>query len=87
MDNSNQLLAQKEQADKMRVSWSLITVIILLVIVIATAWQYTGNKPIETQEKSPVTFLPESEDIIVVESEVSNVVIIEEVLEEKKGCC
>ena len=85
MDNSNQLLAKKEQADKMRVSWSLITVIILLVIVIATAWQYTGNKPVETQEKSPVTFLPESEDIIVVESEISNVVIIEEVLEEKKG--
>jgi len=76
MDNSNQALEQKEPATQSRVSWFLISFILLAVIAITIAWRYTGNIPVEVQETPPLTISPVTE---YVEIEVPDVIIVEEV--------
>ena len=45
MDNSNQLLEESVQVNSSKASWPLISFIILVVIAIGIAWQFTGTKP------------------------------------------
>lgn len=44
MDNLNQSLEKDESTNQNKVSWSLIAFIILMVIAIGVAWQFTGDK-------------------------------------------
>jgi len=45
MNNSNQLLEESVQVNSSKASWPLISFIILVVIAIGIAWQFTGTKP------------------------------------------
>lgn len=82
MDNSNQPIEQNQQVTQTSVPWSLVFFIVLVIVTIGIAWQYTGNKPVEIQDKPPETILPEPEvieKIAVVEIEIPAVVIEETV--------
>ena len=84
MDNSNSQIEQKAPASQTRLSWPLITFILLVVIVIGIAWQYTGSKPVEVQPEPPAMILLEPEvieEITVTEVVIPDVVIIEEIIE------
>ncbi|WP_114325198.1 DUF3014 domain-containing protein [Candidatus Colwellia aromaticivorans] len=85
MDNLNQSLEKSDQASQNKASWPLIVFIILVIIAIGVAWQFTGDKsepvvidePVIIVEKipEPVEELPEP--II----EIPEVVVEEEVIE------
>jgi len=77
MNNLNGQLEQKDQTDQVRVSWSLITFIILTVIAIAIVFRYTGNIPVEVQETPPLIISPVTEGVAI--AEVPDVIIVEEV--------
>ena len=44
MDNLNQPLNESAQVNPKRPTWPLIAVIIILVILIGIAWQFTGQQ-------------------------------------------
>lgn len=83
MDNLNQSLDEAPQAKQNKPLWPLIVIIILLVIAIGVAWQFTGSKPAATvivEEPAPVPVSapePEKEVItpeLVIEEPVVEVV-------------
>jgi hypothetical protein len=74
MDNSNQPLNESAQGNLSKLSWPLIALIVLVVLAIGVAWQFTGSKPepeiIKTQLPSlPAITEPEeiAEEIVVIE--------------------
>jgi len=88
MDNSNQPLDEYTQKNVSKTSWALIAVIIILVIAIGIAWQFTGSKPapvvVENSTPAPV-IVPEPEKVVVTpepieEIEEPEVEIVEEVV-------
>lgn len=86
MDNLNQSLENSAQANQNKASWPLIAFIILMIITIGIAWQFTGDKsepvvidePVLIVEEIPekVEALPEP---IIDTPEV--VVVVEEIIE------
>jgi hypothetical protein len=88
MDNSNQSFDTSSQETKNRASWPLIVIIILLVIAIVVAWQFTGNKPVPVVVENPtpaVVIEPEPEKVVsipepIVEIDEPEVEIVEEVV-------
>ncbi len=69
MDNSNQPLNESAEEKVNKTSWSLIAFIILVVIAIGVAWQFTGNQPAPVVIKKPMPTLviePEPEKEIVI---------------------
>jgi len=85
MDNLNQALEKSEQAGQGKAPWGLIGFIILVVIAIGVAWQFTGDKSVPVVINEPeivVTETPEKpeplpEPIV----EVPEVVVEEKVVE------
>jgi len=84
MDNLNQSLEKSDQASQTKASWPLIAFIILVIIAIGVAWQFTGDKsepvvidePVLIVEEVPETVevLPapivEIPEVIVIDNEV-----------------
>jgi hypothetical protein len=84
MDNLNQSLEKSDQASQTKASWPLIVFIILVIIAIGAAWQFTGDKsepvvidePVLIVEDVPETVevLPapivEIPEVIVIDTEV-----------------
>jgi hypothetical protein len=84
MDNLNQSLEKSDQASQTKASWPLIVFIILVIIAIGVAWQFTGdksepvviNEPVLIVEEMPETMevLPapivEIPEVIVIDNEV-----------------
>lgn len=96
MDNLNahQLHEQTEMAPKKSLPWPLIAFIVVVIIGIGIAWQYTGNKkdPVKVQVPAPVIVpvveevksVPEpiiEEPVIVEPEEVVEVEVVPEVVE------
>lgn len=87
MDNSNQLLEKNAQASSNKASWPLIAFIILVVIAIGVAWQFTGSKPepviVDKQVSAPVSIPEPEEEVTIIEPviEMPEVTVIEEVVE------
>jgi hypothetical protein len=76
MDNSNQPFDESAQKNISKASWPLIAIIILLVIAIGFAWQFTGSKPApEVADKTTPTARidPEPEKVIVVVEPVEDI--------------
>ncbi len=71
MDNLNQPLESSEQVNQNTAPWSLIIFIILVVIAIGVAWQYTGDKrePIIVTEE-PIPLIEESPIVVETPPEV-----------------
>ncbi|PCH95575.1 MAG: hypothetical protein COB83_08195 [Gammaproteobacteria bacterium] len=86
MDNSNQLLEENAQVNANKASWPLIAFIILVVVAIGVAWQFTGSKSeptiVDKQALAPV-IAPEPEEVIIIEPdiEIPEVTVIEDVVE------
>jgi hypothetical protein len=85
MDNLNQSLNNNDQANENKVSWSLVAFIILVIIAIGVAWQFTGDKsePIVIEEPVQIEEIVEAPPEIIEKSpepiqEVPEVVVIEE---------
>ena len=85
MDNLNQSLNNNDQANENKVSWSLVAFIILVIIAIGVAWQFTGDKsePIVIEEPVQIEEIVEDPPEIIEKSpepiqEVPEVVVIEE---------
>jgi hypothetical protein len=85
MDNLNQSLNNNDQANENKVSWSLIAFIILVIIAIGVAWQFTGDKsdPIVIEEPVQIEKIVEAPPERIEKSpepiqEVPEVVVIEE---------
>jgi hypothetical protein len=84
MDNLNKSLEKSDQASQTKASWPLIVFIILVIIAIGAAWQFTGDKsepvvidePVLIVEEVPETVevLPapivEIPEVIVIDTEV-----------------
>ncbi len=85
MDNSNQSPGDNSQGTFKKTPWALIVFIILVIIAMGFAWQYTGNKPepvVVVEKPIPVPVEPET---IVTEPEQEPepvIVEVEEVIEE-----
>lgn len=87
MDNSNQPLNKSTQENASKASWPLIVFIILVVIAVGVAWQFTGSKPTEEPvviEKSiPAPVIePEPEKLVATSEptiEEPEIEIVEEV--------
>ncbi len=85
MDNSNQSLDESSQQNLKKASWPLIAFIILVVIVIGVAWQFTGNKPVPVVIESPTPapiIKPEPEEVVVITEPVIEEPEVETVEEE-----
>ncbi|MBL4900494.1 MAG: DUF3014 domain-containing protein [Colwellia sp.] len=81
MDNLNQLLEKDDQTSKNKVSWSLIAFILLVVIAIGVAWQFTGDKSAPVVMDAPVIKVEKTFEKVVelpVPIEAPKVVVIEE---------
>ena len=85
MDNLNQLLNNKDKANENKVSWFLNAFIIVVIIAIGVAWQFTGDKPepIVIEEPVQIEEIVEEPPEIIEKSpepiqEVPEVVVIEE---------
>lgn len=74
MNNLNQSSVTEVQPDEKKVSWSLVVFIILMVIAIGAAWQFTGDK------SEPVVL---DEPVIPVENKPEELVKIPEPIIEK----
>lgn len=86
MDNSNQLLEESAQVNANKASWPLIAFIILVVVAIGVAWQFTGSKPEPIIDKPVIAPVIEAElekEVVVIEPviEEPEVSIVEEVVE------
>jgi hypothetical protein len=86
MDNSNHSLEVSAQENSSKTSWPLIVFIILVVIAIGFAWQYTGSKPAEVVVEKPVPTpikKPEPEKVVEIQEPVieePELEIVEEVI-------
>jgi hypothetical protein len=84
MDNLNQSLEKSAQADQNKASWPLIVFIILVIIAIGIAWQFTGDKsepvvivePVLIVEKTPEKVVELPEKLIEIPE-----VVVEEIIE------
>ena len=85
MDNSNKPLEESTQTGSSKTSWSLIAIIVA-IIVVGVAWQFTGSKPesvekiipaqvIEPEQESPVEILEPVIEMPEIEIEVEEEVI------------
>ena len=76
MDNSTQPLGESSQGNTKTIPWFLIIFIVLVVIAIGFAWQFTGNKPtpVISEKTAPV---------VIVEPEPEVTAISEPILEEE----
>ncbi|MBU2925258.1 DUF3014 domain-containing protein [Colwellia sp. 4_MG-2023] len=86
MDNSNQSPGDNSQGTFKKTPWTLIVFIILVIIAIGFAWQYTGNKPapvvvVEKPMPTPV-IEPEPEMIVTEPVQEPEPFEIEEIVEE-----
>ncbi|MDX2369516.1 MAG: DUF3014 domain-containing protein [Colwellia sp.] len=59
MDNLNQSLEKSDQASQNKTSWPLIAFIILVIIAIGVAWQFTGDKSEPVVLDEPVLLVEE----------------------------
>lgn len=71
MNNSNQPLDESPQENVNKASWPLIAFIIIVVIAILVAWQFTGNKPepvlIDNPTATPAPVIaPEPEKAVII---------------------
>lgn len=62
MDNLNQALEKGEQAGQGKAPWTLIAFIILVVIAIGVAWQFTGDKSVPVVIDDPVIVVTETSE-------------------------
>jgi len=76
MENSNQPIDESSQENSSKASWPLIVFIVLVVIAIGVAWQFTGSKPAPVVIESPI---PESK---VIPEPVKEEIIPEDVIDE-----
>jgi len=86
MDNLNQSLEKRDQINQNKVSWSLIAFIILVIIAIGVAWQFTGDKTEPVVIGEPVLIVEEIPEIVEVLPEPiidtpEVVAVVEEVIE------
>jgi hypothetical protein len=86
MDNLNQSLEKRDQINQNKVSWSLIAFIILVIIAIGIAWQFTGDKtePVVIDEPVLIVEPPSEIEEVIPEPiiEIPEVVaVVEEVIE------
>lgn len=89
MDNLNQPIGNKVQASQNKAPWLLIVFIILVVIAIGVAWQFTGDKsePIIVVDEPVLIEEEVAEKEVVVEKlpepvvEIPEVVVEEEIIE------
>lgn len=92
MDNLNQPLESSEQVNQNTAPWSLIIFIILVVIAIGFAWQFTGDKhepivieePIPLIKETPIAVEVTPEPIPEVISEKPEPTVVEDVIEPVK---
>ncbi len=86
MDSSNQSLEKSDQVTQNKASWSLIIFIILVIITIGIAWQFTGDKTeqVVAEKSIPVVeAIPEKVDELPEPIiEIPEVTITEEIIEE-----
>lgn len=88
MDNLNQPLEENGQVNSSKASWPLIAVIVVAVIAIGVAWQYTGSnaEPVVVEQPAPESVSKlEPEKVVEVEqplTEMVTEVVEEEVFEE-----
>ena len=86
MDNLNQPLEENGQVNSSKVSWPLIAVIVVAVIAIVVAWQYTGSnaEPVVVDKPTPEPVIKiEPEKVIEVEQPLTEMVaqeIVEEIV-------
>lgn len=76
MDNSNQPFAENAQDIKNKASWPLIAFIILVIIAVGVAWQFTGSKPepVIVEETTPISVIdPEPETVIALPEPIEEV--------------
>ncbi len=64
MDNLNQSLEKSDQASQNKASWPLITFIIVVIIAIGVAWQFTGDKSEPVVVDEPVLIVEEVAEIV-----------------------
>ena len=66
MDNLNQPLNESAQVNPKRPTWPLIAVIIILVILIGIAWQFTGqqDEPVIISEPVPLPIVEAEPEVI-----------------------
>ncbi|MCI2285018.1 DUF3014 domain-containing protein [Colwellia sp. MSW7] len=87
MDNLNQPLNDNTNGKGNRATWPLIIVIILLVVAIVVAWQFTGDKakPVVIEPSVPIAIiepeLTKQIDIPVPEPEVEETEVVETISE------
>lgn len=85
MDNLNQSLEKSDQASQNKASWPLIAFIIVVIIAIGVAWQFTGDKSEPVAIDQPVLIVEEVPKIVeklpapIVET--PEVVVEEEIIE------
>ncbi len=87
MDNSNQVLEESAQEISNKASWPLIAFIILVVVAIAIAWQYTGNKPtpvIEEKTKPLAKVSPKIEEVQTISEVIEPAIETPESVDEEK---
>jgi len=85
MDNLNQSLEKSAQANQNKASWPLIAFVILMIIAIGIAWQFTGDKsepividePVLIVEELPAKVEELPEPVI----EIPEIIIVEEIIE------
>lgn len=82
MDNLNQSLEKSAQASQNKASWPLIAFVILMIIAIGIAWQFTGDKSESIVIDEPVLIveeLPEKvEELPEQVIEIPEIIIVEE---------
>lgn len=87
MDNLNQSSEERVQVNSNKASWPLIAFIILVVIAIGVAWQYSGNTPepviVKKQAPAPLVEKTPENDVSISEPviEEPEVTVIEDVVE------
>ena len=64
MDNLNQSLEKSDQASQNKASWPLIAFIIVVIIAIGIAWQFTGDKSELVVIDEPVLIVEEVAEIV-----------------------
>jgi hypothetical protein len=85
MDNLNQSLEKSDQASQNKAPWPLIAFIIVVIIAIGVAWQFTGDKSEPVAINQPVLIVEEVPKIVeklpapIVET--PEVVVEEEIIE------
>jgi len=84
MDNLNQSLEKSAQANQNKASWPLIVFIILVIIAIGIAWQFTGDKSEPVVIVEPVLIVEEiPEKVVELPELIIEIpeVVVEEIIE------